>query len=447
MSWKRVHVLLFERPSASLRYIVLCRTFALASAIHLTLQDALDWDWLVPNILYWAGVMTIAARGAIAGWILCAVGLTLPLLLFGDQLTQSGILLLHAVAAVGFGIGTKRSARLGSELPDTIAAATTATYAIAAFHKLNGGFFDPEVSCASVGMEVLGQNWSIPALGTDALAPFWPFVFIAVETSIAVLLRVRPMVGIALALVTHIPLTIVFAPSFAFTAIVGWACVMDEAQLRAFGDVLIARYKTILPLGTLLGVLSFALYMRDHWIVYVDWSFKEVLLWVGLLWAFLALPRFPGRAARFRPSLFGWILVGAWALHGLVVYTGLEYHHTGAMLSNLRIDRGCWNHLLVPEATRFVDPYLEIEALESHPDEEIATTLESTLWNRRSLARFADEHCAGGGLPPVRATFEGHTRVVSDLCRERWPFGEPILPDASTHQDNLSRRCPQRCIH
>jgi hypothetical protein len=438
-------VSLFRRPTDSLRYVVLCRAFAFASAIHLTLQDALVWDWLVPNVLYWIGLVLLVWRGSVAGWLLSVLGLVGPLLFLGDQLTQSGLLLVYAVAALCFGFGRSRGERMKTHLPDTVAWLTTATYAIAAFHKLNSGFFDPEVSCASVGMDVLGQNWSIPALGTKSLAWLWPFVFIGVETAVTVLLRVRTLAGIALALATHIPLTIVFAPSFAFTMIVGWVCLFDERQLHRLADVLIERYKLILPLGTLLGLASFALYMRDHWVVYVDWSFKEVLLWIGLVWALAALPRFPTAMPVLRPSKVGWALVAIWVAHGLVVYTGLEFHHTGAMLSNLRVDHGCWNHYLVPESARVVEPYVRVEALESHGDEALVHTLETTLWNRRSLAWFAEERC-GAGLPLVRATYDDRT-VDVDLCRDAWPFGEPFLSGARTHQDNLERRCPQRCIH
>ena len=77
------------RPSRSLRYIVYSRMFALGCAVHLTLPDTHQAEWLLPDLALALGAIFLAASGCAAGWALCAVGLAVPLLFLSDQLTQS----------------------------------------------------------------------------------------------------------------------------------------------------------------------------------------------------------------------------------------------------------------------------------------------------------------------------------------------------------------------
>ena len=48
-------------------------------------------------------------------------------------------------------------------------------------------------------------------------------------------------------------------------------------------------------------------------------------------------------------------------LNGLTPYLGVQYQHAGAMVSNLRIDRGCWNHVFVPESGPLTDDYIRVD--------------------------------------------------------------------------------------
>ena len=51
----------------SRRYLIYCRVFAFGSVTHLLLADALQDDWLVPDVLYWIGLVVLAVRGWVVG--------------------------------------------------------------------------------------------------------------------------------------------------------------------------------------------------------------------------------------------------------------------------------------------------------------------------------------------------------------------------------------------
>lgn len=473
---------LVAAPTRGLRYRLYCVAFAGASVIHLLLPDALEADWLVPNAAYWLGAALIAVNGCPLGWMLSAVGLLGPLLFLGDQLTQSVYLLACAGAALFCLVGPRsgRARRFDEDLPAAVGTLTVGVYAIAALHKMNSGFLDPALSCANGGLAILADNWAL-ALGPEITgAALWPPVFLVVEVTVAVLLVARPVYGMVLATAMHIPLTIVFAPSFAFTMISGWVCLLREDELAHLMATMRRHHRLIVGAGAIFGIASLGLYLVHHWVVYPWWSFKEGLLWVLLFWlvAAWATRRQPGGtpplfATSFPGSLPGpgqRTLAGVvgvlWLLNGLTPYTGLRYHQAGAMLSNLRIDQGCWNSAIFPEGIRLVDPYVRVDEvtvggvpLARGPDTEVAVgslgeleaTLRGSLWNPGSLERLRQESCGGRGRDErpisVSGTYEGEAFSVENLCETPWPLGRPALPRLRGFQENLARECTQACIH
>lgn len=449
------------RPSGSMRYLLHARAFALAGVIHLTLPDAAEPGWLAPNVLAALGVILLFANGCLLGWALLFAGVAWPLVALGDQLTQSVYMLSVAGAAVALWLGPEagRGARLDVELARVVRVVTVLTYAIAALHKMNGGFLTADVSCASQGVVILARNWGIPAIAWPPLLPVWPVVFLVVEVALPVLLRVRPLAGMILGVAVHIPLTIIFAPAFAFVVTTGYVTLLREPELRALGRVLAARVRLVLVLGGGLGLASFALYMRVHRVVYWFWSAKEILLWMALVWLLAAWrargPLFrdsgawrEGRAGSSLGRAVLAIVVACWLANASTPYLGLQFHHTAAMLSNLRIDRGCWNSLIFPESMRLADPYIRIDEVRvaaAHAQAE--AVLRERLWTPASLRRARRDLCrTGGGPVTLGARWRGRRYDVRDLCRT-WPFGEPVLPGWKGFQDNLLRQCPQYCIH
>ena len=462
--WPRLAIV-FGRPSLSPRYLLYCRLFAFAMATHLVLPDALQDDWLVPDAAAWLGALLLFADGCIAGWVLCAAGLAAPLLLLGDQLTQSVYLLGCSLAAIACWLGgaAGRDLRLSRTLPLAVRCQTLLVYSLSALHKLNRDFLDPEVSCASIGARTLGGNWGFDFLASSSLGPVWPVLYLVAEGAVVLLLVVRPAFGIVLALAMHVPLTIVFAPAFAIMMLSGMSAFLTEADVAHLASTMRRRPVAILGLGALLGGGSFVLYLRHHSVVYPFWSFKEALLWLGIVWMLAAiltrrtapvpvLERFGAwREPATRPHRTIVVVLVAMAVaNGLTPYLGLQFHHTGAMLSNLRVDRGCWNSLLFPESLRVVDPYVRIDRVRAGGGQRaFEEGLRSRLWSPLSLAELREASCPSMPRPVlVEGRYRGRRFSIRDLCAdEPLPFGRALLPRYRAFQSNLDRTCPQACIH
>ena len=193
---------------------------------------------------------------------------------------------------------------------------------------------------------------------------------------------------------------------------------------------------------------------------------KEWLLW-SLLLGFVAMwpPwqrdawarswRTPSAGAR-RAALVGALL---YISHGLTPYLGVQYQHTAAMLSNLRIDRGCWNSSVFPESVRVTEDYVRIErAWLGAPGRHEATekTLRVHLWSPPQLRQIRRNWCKPSTRPlRLEGTWRQQPFVLEDLCDEGgpWPFegagffGVEIFGDYLRFQKNLERTCPQKCIH
>jgi hypothetical protein len=120
------------------------------------------------------------------------------------------------------------------------------------------------------------------------------------------------------------------------------------------------------------------------------------------------------------------------------------------MLSNLRIDSGCWNHMLVPEALRLRDPYIRIrnaEVGEVRGAGVLEETIEARLWSGRELWLARTRWCeAGAGPINVQGITEAGAFNIDDLCTD-WPFPPVRWPGFRAFQSNLAPECPQACIH
>lgn len=426
--------------------LLYARGYAAATALRLTLPDAMQEDWLAPALLNWLGVILLAANGTWLGWLACAVGAGLPIALLEDQLSQSTYLFFCATAALAC-----HATRRREHIVVTVRWLTAGVYALAALHKLNRDYFDPGFSCANEGLRVLAAR--SPGALPDALAasfdsPLWPWVHITVELGIVVLLLWRPRVGMALAALMHVPLTIIFAPGFAFTMMSGWICFLSYDELRELWALVRRRLPYILVLGGIPAAVSRAFLFPGRWSSDPDWCIKEIVLWLVAAALVLAARWSPPRV-RGLPSVAPGIVLGAFIANGLTPYLGAQFHHTAAMLSNLRIDEGCHNSLVFPE-TLATDPYVRIDALlvaENRADERTLTAIHERLWDVRALHQAKKGWCRIHTEPlPMRGTYRGRPFATDDVC-ETWPLPEPALTGFRRFQVNLKRACPTRCLH
>ena len=439
------------------RLVVWC--FVVGSVCHLWLADAWQWEWLPANLLYVVGIAILAWRGALAGWLLSGLGLALPLLFHRDVLTQSMFLLFVSLAGVWATGRGERDAFL-----KTVRWLTILVYGLAVFHKLNADFLNPQYSCALYGLDEVAGYWHLPTISASSpLAEGVPWLILGSEAAIAVLhVAGYRRICWSFAVGFHIFLTFTMAPAFVFVMLVGHAAFARPADLRQLGDLLARRWPALSTIALLATTASIAAHRELP-----DWSMipREFALWgllAALIWAFP-----PWRAAGWvrdgGPPADGgrWlprIAAALFLLNGLTPYLGLQYQHTAAMVSNLRIDRGCWNHLLVPESTRLQDPYIRIEEAYfgepgAIPDYE--EVVERQLWSPPQIRQMRRNWCRPEVRPfHLTGTYRGESFAIEDLCADEplpfgeWRvFGEAVFGDFLRFQKNLRRRCPQTCIH
>lgn len=461
------------------RLVVWC--FIIGSACHLWLADAWQLEWLFADIVYLFGLSLLAWRGALLGWGLAAVGLAVPLLFHRDQLTQSAFLLLVALAGV-LTVGREAWQRVygETEAGDAERAAEPAVYAFlrsvqwlaifvyawAFLHKLNADFFDPGVSCAIYGLREITDYWNVPAVEIPvfvSLVP--PLAIVTTEGLIAALhlLRVRRAAWM-LAVAFHIFLTFTMAPAFVFVMLVGHAAFATREDLDLLGSVCARRWPFLV--GFAAAVTTVSLWMHGEW-PEPTMIPRELALW-GLLAALVVtFPPWSRRAWQRRqvrqtsamfvravPALFA----AVFCINGLTPYLGVQFQHTAAMVSNLRIDRGCWNSLVFPETLRFRDEYIRVdEVYFGRPgrDPEYEKIVRRQLWSPPQFRQMRRNWCTPSNRPfYLRGAHRGETFEIDDLCAgEPLPFGEfrifgvAVFGDFLRFQKNLQRDCPQTCIH
>ena len=466
-------------------YRLITLTFFFAGLTHLWLADAWQDSWIPGNLFFGAGLLLLLIRPGALAWALCAVGKLLPLLFARDHLVQSLLLLLfsssgallvglHAYASTWPARFQTYRTEYGEisrylwAFFDLLRLLTIATYGLATLHKLNRDFFNPEVSCATHGINRLLQYYGIApiSLGPEGLALALFVIFLEGSIALLYLLGARRQALIA-ALIFHIPLTLTMAPAFAFVMLIGHAAFLRPVDLRVFRAFLRRRGLLGALLATAITAVSvfFAQQLQDWTMVP-----REFLLWFLLFLAFFARPyvprlnpapgqTLPTSSPLRGPRLLVRLLALAFLLQGLTPYLGVKFQHTGAMVSNLRIDEGCWNSLIFPESFRIEDRYIRIDqgyfgAPGRIPRYEAILT--DQLWNGTMVRQMQKNWCRPNTRPfYIAGTYRDRSFEIADLCAEDlpWPFaddgifGVELFPEAILFQRNLLRECPQRCMH
>jgi hypothetical protein len=445
--------------------------------------------FLLPTTVMAVGAVLLCLRVGRPAWLLIACGALSSLWFTIDWLTQTAIMAAVGIAGVVWGgPEAQQFARLRAALTGIGAG----TYALAAWHKSNHDFLNPEYSCAVVGVERM-----VPFAGEwvthPALLAASPHLTLAAELALAVMLPLRPRWALVFACLFHLPLTLTFEPSFPF---VMGVCLVAAGGLRsatagqphhdrageggADPDAHPPTFAAAFPQPSRAfwwtGALAWAACLPVLWVdaPLVRWDLwprcalmVHVALWVS--WQ-IALDRRPLRvpsASTSRPSAVPSVAaiaprtfalaLAVWFALGMTPYLGTRMQHVGAMLSNLRIDDGCWNHLFVPQGVRGADPYVRIDQAhvgEGRPDLEQTLTL--TLWNPDAIHTLRRNWCAPHLRPlQLQGSWRGEPWSIVDLCDEsvalparRGAFGGPVLfPHYLRWQKNLLRQCPTACVH
>ncbi len=403
-------------------------------------------------------------RPGLLAWSLCAAGLAIPLFFLRDQLTQSVFLLLVCTAAIAQHVRLWRGHHdAGMVFMQTVRWMTVITYGMASFHKLNRDFLNPVTSCANYGVHELIVYWGLPNLAV--LDPIWPWLAISIEVSIALLfLMRRQRVAWTLGVIFHIPLTLTMAPAFVFVMFVGWAAFATDDDLSRMRATVRHHGAKILPIAMILCAVSLWAYGKVPEPTMIP---RELMLWALLLLFAVAFPILRKTTWEARPAVRGsiWSVVfaGLFLANTLTPYTGVQYQHAAAMLSNLRIDEGCWNHAIIPESVRLREDYIRIEeGWFGKPGviEEYENIMKDQLWNVPQMRQMQRNWCKHEVRPLyIRGTYRGKPFEVADLCPapgskvlpplpfDDSVFGIELFPEYLRFQKNLERQCPQACIH
>ena len=436
------------------RYRLVVWCFVVGSASHLWLADAWQLDWVPANAIYVLGLVVLMAAGGPAGWALCGLGLAIPLLFLRDQLTQSVFLLAVAVAGIVFTSRFAASSRLESFLT-AVRGLTLATYLVAVFHKLNAQFLDPKYSCANYGMNEVFEYFRLDPAWFGALDGIHPYVAVAFEVAIPVAyLLGRRHFARTVAVAFHIPLTLTMAPAFVFVMAAGHAAFLSQSEISQLAQGFRDHARRLVGLAAALTIISLLLHGAWPEPLMIP---RELVLWLLLLWFLAVRPEHD--ALRGHRSPFAVAVVAAFVLNGFTPYTGIQVQHAAAMLSNLRIDEGCWNHYLVPKSVRLTDDYVRVEEVFFGAPgrvEEYERIVLEQLWSPPQIRQMRRNWCRPEVRPfHMRGTFRGRVWEVGDLCddSEAWPFeddgvfGVELFPEYLRFQKNLMRECPQECIH
>lgn len=437
--------------------------WGIAVAARLTLPNALDDARVGIHLtlaVFAVGIVFFGGRLFYAGALLM---LLLELLSGRDWLTQTMVMVFAAGLGVVF--SQRNAPRAADALRWGTSRVVVLTYVFAVFHKLNRDFLNPVYSCATHGWRRLDE-----ALFVELGEPSWayataPSTTIAVEAAIAIALLWRPRVALAVAPLFHIPLTLAIEPAFPFVMALGWVAAFAPEDRQALLTAA-RRYGVSVALVFVASTLAFA------WLTTPDPAWLDAIKCGAMLAvSFLATaslwPAGLGATPKFiRGRLQAGAAVGVclFAGNAATPYFGTQFQHTSAMLSNLRIDEGCWNHLVVPEWVRRIDPYIRIDEVSiGRADLAAADTFVetealvlNTLWSSTALRSMRRNWCNERTRPIVlRGTFAGEPVHIDDLCNDaevlpRGPGaygGEGMFDSYLRLQKNLLRGCPNACVH
>jgi len=405
--------------------------------VHVALPDFEQVGWGPPGILIVLSSLLMFHRPYPGAFLLAVLAHAWTLLGLRDVLTQSMLLLIFGM--IGFVVSIRWRPRLFRGM----AHITGVTYLAAAIHKLNTNFLDLELSCAVHALNQVEVHWGV--IFPDAFRGLSPHVALGIELALWVSLSFRSRWYWLLAVAFHLPLLVTLAPAFGAVMFCGAACMIEPRDLVRMKRLMAKRYRLFLAIGFLSVGLEY--FLAGGWL-----SWTQPLQVGGYIVAGLTLFTAMRKEIFPRPAntWLGW----CWLLFCLTPYLGLQYQHTAAMLSNLRVDTGCHNSLIFPKAWVGQDTYVRIQTASFGTDEwsDREDILEAGLWNEAALFTMRRKWCVDW-VRPISMTIEyrGNKFELDDICHadafDFIPARFHSFPQFQRFQKNLTRKCDQACIH
>jgi hypothetical protein len=342
---------------------------------------------VVANPAHGGGVDALVVTKALVGvaglWLsirpsravlLIASALVLPSLLEEIPLTGSHWMLAALVSTAVLATGARPEAT-----EPAVRWVLIVFYCFAAFSKLNSGFVDPQVSCAT-----FYADQSLHELGVGplhgALAHLVAYGSLLTELSIPILLAIRRtrFWGVVLALCFHgvisfdhgqhfydftsvlLPLFVLFLPDRPVTAVEGLFSVGSPRTRR----ILVAAWVSLAAVCLIMALRPLSAFTLD-WQRHVPF-----VVWIPFYLALVVTvvrSRAPGDRVALALSPIAIAVVATAALNGAAPYFEVKTAFSFNMYSNLQIADGDSNHFIVRRGFPLRDGYRD-------PIEIVATT-------------------------------------------------------------------------
>lgn len=276
--------------------------------------------------------------------------------------------ILSVIVLIGLVSETRRGANAWPWMRLTIGWTLVGLYLVAAFHKVNRGFVDPEVSCSLLMLDKLASRG-----GVDADPSGWAWLLVGLVATaaweigapIAMLSARWRWVGIAVAAAAHTALASIALHDFSAIAVACLALFLPADSWAGRKRLLSWLRFVYLGFGAS-AIVSSLIFGRVRYSLELAGSLLVILSALGV--GYLGLRHRADRGTRLaaRPKiLVGLLLVVAFAL---LPYIGLRTGGVFNMFSNVRTELGESNHYLLPDITVF-----------GHQD-DVVEILETDLW-------------------------------------------------------------------
>lgn len=342
-------------------------------------------------------------------------------------------------------------------------------YFFVVFHKLNTGFFNTDVSCAT---DFYNEQNAYSILPTSKLMfTLNIYLTIFVEALIPLLLCFRKTrnLGIFVGLIFHS--IIAYNPINGFfdisSAIFASYVLFTEPSFGRMGQAILARLTSlknsvsdigydwkklmlglVILIGSILVVYQLSIKIGDFF-RYIFWTIYSIIF-IGLFLISIFTTRYEDHQSsiRFKPSVL-WLLVFPVIvfLNGLCPYLGLKTESSYAMFSNLRTEGGISNHFFVPASVQIFDYQKDLVEIVSSSEAKINLKAERNellvYFQFRELVHYYQpkkvEYIRNG----KRFKFDSDSASVDDeLLRS-----VPILEKKFLKFRTINKFEPQPCTH
>ncbi|HVR30240.1 MAG TPA: HTTM domain-containing protein [Thermoanaerobaculia bacterium] len=261
-------------------------------------------------------------------------------------------------------------------------------YLLAALHKTNSSYLDPEVSCAALYSSEIARSLGAGSLVGTETARLAAWGSLLIEWAIPVLLLVPRLRlgGVLLGVFFHGVLALDLPRHFFDFSSVMYALLLAFLPARAatwaarrWSPRAQAGRRAIAAALFALGLASTALVARAPWALPVSTGLGAVLwfAWAALLVAGLVVVLRRGPSAAPDPGALAvprgwlWILPALVLVNGIAPYLGWKTGGAFNMYSNLRVEGDRPNHLFLPGSLRLSRHHGDLVAIVSSSDPEL----------------------------------------------------------------------------